>query len=438
MPKKNSKGKNKGIKKIENQVKQLLNMKKKNKNNRKKNKNQNNRVIQAVAPIVAQQQLMGQSATFGFQLSPPAERFLSCLTHPFSCVNGAKVPDDFLGNTVEMNDFFTQQVYDLYGATTALGGDPDTQDPFCSAFAYWIVPGISESDTYYNADNSNISGSTNCVYYRIACAPINSNGQIVSNDDNLDTYNCIPTINIQTMFNTITPQQGLCSGGRVVSAALRLIPIVENVTDTSVNGVSQFLVAEMPFSTFNEEFLGFDADVKNIFTGLEGSSNFHTYNNAAGVTVRFNALQQPYYNFKTIDSWGNDNNFVDHMIIPVIVVRTMQPQDGARVSGNTSSSLFADLPFYVECIWWLENSVNIPTPITCLPSPIDASFEEIRKVVLSGGHGIFPTIAAGHSFKDLSENIGKFFEHASSIFSRASHISSNAHKHYSNFLSSVQ
>lgn len=357
-------------------------------------------------------------------LDADTQRWVNVMTNPFGANNGCQIPDSVVAETMVFKDYTAMGQYDLAGSTTDLGGDPNdptTTPATTSGICIFAIPGTAEKNIYYNSTWSNIDNTTNNYsYYHVGAALINSSGQLSGVDDNQYFYNAYGPVNEPTLFAD-TAEDSLVTTLRIAGMGFRVWPVIGMITSSETLAIATIQAGGMSMDAFFTDFFT-NGTRKSIYDGVNSSPNFKAYSNQQGVTCRFNPIQGNnfrYYNMKTQETWANSDNYLDDMQIPIVVIKLTQPVEGTGTSVPLLESVFSDLPFYFQAVYWLEGAPQVPTPLMPTKSPIDFGFETVAKSVQASGQ-LFPTITEGHSFLSISKKLGKFARHTSNFISKAS------------------
>lgn len=359
-------------------------------------------------------------------LDADTQRWVNVMTNPFGSNNGCQIPDAVVAETMVFKDYNAMGQYSLYGSTTDLGGDPNdpiTTPASSTGVCFFAIPGKAEKNVYYDATQSNTTQSgINVEYYHIGAALINSSGQLSGVGDSQYYYNVIVPANESTLF-AAEAANSLVTGLRIAGFGFRMWPVVGMITDSSTQAIATIQAGSMTMDAFFTDFFT-SGTRKSIYDGVNSSPNFKSYSNQQGVTCRFNCIQGNnfrYYNMKTQETWTNQDNYLDDMQIPIVVIKFMQAVDGTGEDTPLLESEFANLPYYFQSVFWLEGIPQVPTPLMPTKSPIDFGFDAVAKSIQASGQ-LFPTITEGHSFLSISKKLGRFARHTSNFISKASAI----------------
>jgi hypothetical protein len=263
--------------------------------------------------------------------------------------------------------------------------------------------------------NSHCSDAANESIYHLGFVGLDGNGQPVFPATAPYTgaypsflgqnYNAIFGVGGNGQYNL---NQSLCQAFRMTSYALRILPAIETVTDTTQPYVSFYTAGSLSANVLEQWMNGNSIDIR---TTLKNSFGSEVYGNNEGATVRLDPTQvKDFYEMMPLQRWGSDNYRQDYLKIPVIAMTFSEAID----FGET-------LPFITHCQWWMEAQLMLPTPIYASPSPVDPDFDKVL-AMLSTCRDIYPIVTKGHSFPTFISQLPAFLRAANRILRLSSSI----------------
>jgi hypothetical protein len=230
--------------------------------------------------------------------------------------------------------------------------------------------------------------------------------------------------NYQQIFGTITPNdtQGpwdadlsLINSLRVFSMGLRVLPTIEQVTNTDSTYVSYYIGGQL--SSYEiDRCINNNSDIKTI---IKNSNDSATYGNNDGATVRYDPFQvENQLAMTPLSALHNVANDKSNLRLPCVLMlfsAFIEPTDS--------------FPFIVHTQWWMEAILEQPTPIYSSPSPIDPHFESLKAAFSTSGH-LYPLVTKGHTLRSFRLSLNAFMSHANSLFKSGSNLFQSAVRTY--------
>jgi hypothetical protein len=310
-------------------------------------------------------------------LSPQLRDYVDLVVNPIAASRPAQVPD-----LTQFNSLCFSDTVDLHAPSS------DATQPIYGALIY-----LSCNFSDFNAGYSTNNGFT----YRVHICGLDSASALQANAGG--TFQAFRGVN-QTSLIGATLQTSLVDQLRMIAAGLRVLPVIEKVTDPTQNYLS--IVAGGQLSP--AELVAAQINSTPILPMVKTSPCAEVFSNSQGCTARYDPCQSDWqlemlsYN-KLLD---NDKAF-DNFKFPAIAVMF-----SAQVANLQS------MPFIVHAQFWLEGVIRQPSPIYAQQSPVDTSWEQAR-AVLSQCSEEFPMVVSGHSFLSLLEIVPLFISAARRI-----------------------
>jgi hypothetical protein len=341
-----------------------------------------------------------------------------------------RIPDGYVSNTMKLMDYYETNPFSL-----PAGGVGNNN----TVAGLGLILLIGQNSITNNASLSSVSPSTTVnrmvygwVWYTVnnngiintsilttksgvkPCIILNSDGKIDSKllndlvDDN-KTEDSNEEVDLTTSawwtagtvnYNSITGGTANNSYGfdtsiitslRFLSAGMKVTPLIEVATTTSVNYVSKYYGCQMSPQDLKSCM---DNSVPIVTMFKESPSYFEAYN-AEGISGRLCPCQQGIIDFMQMQFIGNYNNTTfatDNMRFPNLLAMFTQP-----VTWTTSS---VTLPINLTVRFELECVMRPPTPFIGSRPPFSSTFKECCNA-FTYDTVRYPNISKAHTFKRL-------------------------------------
>jgi hypothetical protein len=313
----------------------------------------------------------------GLQLSPAMHDYIQAVVDPFGATQPAVIPDS-------MNDL-SLCLRDNYEASTSINNF--TAD--VHGVLIWIAYGYSTLQYDYASINGlvwtvNVLGLDENNY-----PVLNASGKYISSSG----------LNYSVISGSVTSVDittSLISRIRPISAGLRVLPVIEAVTDPSQNFMSYIIGGQLAPA---DMFTAIDNGAVNLETLVKNSKGAKIFANNRGCTVRADPFQAEFQMdmFMLEQAYSSTIRW-DAVRVPVILAKFNQP------IATTEA-----MPFIVNAQWWFECGLKQPTPIYSDDSPCDPCFEQIKSI-LSFPCEDHPYVVSGHSFKKFNPGSPAFLK----------------------------
>jgi len=305
-------------------------------------------------------------------LTQNTNNFLNAVTNPFGASQGALVPDRYAGNSICLTDWVDADP--LVGGATALQ---------YTGFVAILLPSYSQLKQEY--------ASLPNVTYQVVTFPILNTGHIgVDGTNKLQSYLPLNYETITGSDTSVDVDNCLVDGYRLFSIGLRMWPMVEVVTDTSVQHVTKFFGGTITPNTIYRSIVDGN-DFRTVFKQADDLKQFAGYE---GCTVRYNPFVTA--NQVTLLSLAEQNlQSHDYSQIPIPFIYA----EYSEIAAYTDSAMV-----YMQARFWLEGQLSLPTPIYSNQSPIDLNFDRISQI-MSRPTVKYPVVVAGHSFAAFTGGI---------------------------------
>jgi hypothetical protein len=199
--------------------------------------------------------------------------------------------------------------------------------------------------------------------------------------------------------------ENLCSSVRLTAGAIRILPKVELVTDTTQTYISYAIGGMLTASEIYNAAL----NNINIEPMLRASPCAEIFGNQEGCSVRYDPFQTVSQLEMVPNNWlDSDSKPFDNIRMPCIYVVFSQDVP----SGDA-------YPFLLHGRMWFEGILQQPTPIYASESPVDLAFDEVRGI-MSQCRSEFPIVVSGHSFIPFLMNLPAFVDLAAAAISSGS------------------
>ncbi len=302
------------------------------------------------------------------KLNSSTNDFLEVVIDPFGSKKPAQVPDLCQLNSLCLTDYYELTSANNYSAVAISGA------------LFWV-------DLHYTTFK-NSSSNHNGLVYSLNYAPILSTGLLQLSAGNqyasLGTQNQATIIGSQFSIATIT---ALITSLRLMSMGLKVLPTIEQVTNTTVNYITYAIGGQLSMQELGNAY----TNGSNIYDLIKNSPCAQVFGNNEGVCVRYDPFQnEQQLNMINLVQANNVSLVWDWYKLPCIAV-------------NFSQSIAASgaMPVIVHSQFWLEACLKQPTPIYSQQSPVDPNYPMIRSI-MSGCTAAAPLVTKGHSFPTLT------------------------------------
>jgi hypothetical protein len=329
--------------------------------------------------------------------------YLDTMCRPLDCHYDGRIPDGLPNNSTMLVDYFEQnpcqtpinnsggnyQVYG-YGVMLSIGQNVLQNGSY----------DISAETTRANA----LYGAT--IFY------LGANGQILNWDSTLlngvvddvkqqvaDATSPYWSIDPENMLDIVGSENGIDQGislvtqYRVLGAAIRLLPTIELVTDSTTTAVARYYGCSVTPTSINDAY----NDGTSMYVLARDSQGYAEYTNAEGITGRLNPYQPGILKLtemQALQNWSSDTFNTSNMYFPTLLVRFTTN----ITVGDTS---FATMPMRLTYRIYLEGCLSMPTPI--ISDKVDyvpGCYDMARAVAFDVVK--FPVIVSGHSLKEIT------------------------------------
>jgi hypothetical protein len=303
-------------------------------------------------------------------LSPQMKNFIDCVADPMMNNETAFIPDQACERSICLRDSIQVPVLTNGNTTDQV---------------YGVVLGLQYGKTGFS-DNS-LEYTT--MPYSFWVGYVNSAGELAGIDVSPFTMHQYVGVNQAQITGGTTAydnKTSLVQSLRMISAGLRVLPIVETVTDQTQLHVSYYIGAQVSPNEL-QRGMNNSTSVEDIFRSAPSSM---VYGNNDGCTVRYNPFQSHQQLWmRELDNLVNVSEQVtnfDYIRMPCILVMFSQPVS----VGN-------QFPIRTSVQYWLEGELNQPTAIFCQSNLADPEFDRVR-LAIANDSGNFPYTTSGHSF----------------------------------------
>jgi hypothetical protein len=310
--------------------------------------------------------LAAQAKRFG--LDDDCRDFLTCVMDPLFANSPAHVPDEACERSICLVDSFQRPV-----TTNNLAAD-----------CHGIIMGIY----YWRTGLLDTYGGVPDSCYGIWYAFIDSAGTIGLPSTGGTKLTTLGGVNKAAIIGSATSydeDQALVQSLRMFAAGLRVLPVVETVTDTTQIHVSYYIGAQVS----SQEILRCISNGTDIETIMRSSPSSAVYGNNEGVTVRYNPFQtKEQLSVRELDSLAATEIYSNFDLLRMPTVMAM-----------FSSGVAQDeqLPVRLSVQYWFEGQLQQPTPIYSTVSHSSPMYNEVQRLI-SNHREEFPLTTKGHSF----------------------------------------
>jgi hypothetical protein len=297
------------------------------------------------------------------------KQYLDLVVNPISADSPAQVPD--LSTDASLISRSQADAAEL--ATIA---DSNTVGMF-----FFLREGWSDLKTAYGGSAAGSDDHVSIGYYSV-----NSTGQLKGTGAT-SFYEGIA-------FNNVSDMQDAAASLRLMAGALRILPTIEMVTDTSQRYISFIIGGQLTPMEIN----AIVSNGTNVVTALKNSPCAETYGNNSGCCARYDPFQDEFLMkyFPGDDLWNYNAYNFNGFRQPCIYAQFSQPLTPLETA-----------PVILHATVWHEFTVQQPSFLYGQPAPIDLGFDKVR-AVMSQCNPTYPIVTKGHSFLTFFATIPKF------------------------------
>jgi hypothetical protein len=310
------------------------------------------------------------------ELSPAMHRYISAVVDPLGASEPASIPDTMNDNSLCLRDNYES------------GGLTNIFDGTIQAVLFWIEYGYTTLGTNYASSD---------LGYSLNAIGLDANNYPVLMAAN--TYKQYTFINYPTICgssSTVDPAAALIAALRLIAAGLRVLPLIEFVTDPTQIYLS-YIIGGQP--SCNDLYEAIDAGNVNIESLMRNTKGAQIYPNNEGCCVRYDPFQADHQaDMKPLTQFLNVSNNWDAIKVPAVL---------CKFSNSVVAS--ANLPLIINSQLWIEGILKQPTPIYSEESPSDPSYP-IMKSIMSHPCDDHPFVTKGHTFKNFNLNSPAFLK----------------------------
>lgn len=313
-------------------------------------------------------------------LSEPLTAFLDAVTNPFGATRPCQVPDGYNHHTMCLTDWIDALSISINCPTLAN----------ISGVAFYFMVGQNEL-----TDDLDNVGTNGDPLYCVVVMPIDSNGIIQTNNAATGLSVLLSANYAQISGDAYghVSSNALVTCLRLFGAGLRLWPTIEMITSSDTLAVTNYYGGLM----CPEDIHKCVNDGSNFYNILRQSEYISEFTNSQGITTRMDPFGlENYMTMRSLDNWGNINNFdTSLMNFPIVVARFTQTVNNGDIA-----------PIKFMSQYWLEGQLVQPTPLFASQNPFDLEYGTITKIV-SHSPDVYPFVVQGHSFKSFLKNVGR-------------------------------
>jgi hypothetical protein len=318
------------------------------------------------------------------------ENYLNAVVNPFDADEPCQVPDLSTESSICLRD---------NGETSGLTYTDATEIYGICCFLFYGYSGFKNA---YAGQDQNGQDAVNTVY-GVGYFFIDATGVVILPQATNTEYGVWTPNNYQTIMGSaanVNTNNSLVTSIRPMAAGLRMLPTIEQVTDSSKTYISYVIGGQISPAELSSAI----TNSYDVRTMLKNTPDSEIYGNNAGVCTRYDPFQNTdQLTYPTLprlidDSWGRDP-----IRMPCFV---------AQFSQGVSTTN-PQVPVIVHQQWWFEGVLKSPTPIYSVRPPIDPAFDQVKAAVTQSN--VYPLVTKGHSFDAFLDNVDLFLRHARRI-----------------------
>lgn len=307
--------------------------------------------------------------------------FIDAVVAPLESHKACQVPDLCQQDTLCLSEWVSS--YSPI-ATSALASTP------AGIFIFAYTGKLSVNENY------GVGKSTSTQPFKmvngVAFIFLDANGKAIAVSGQSDEFVIIqtPTNNNQIfgydMSDNGAPviDDALIGAYRTMAFGLRVLPVVEQVTNTAIPYMTYIVGGQIRAADLNDAL----TDQDNLYALLQNNYGSRVFGNKEGCNTRYdpfqNEVQLQLQQLTSLLSF-------DQYTFPAIAVRF-------------SEAIAVDdpVPLILNARFWIEGAIKQPSPIFAEPSHVDVNYDQVR-AVFSGNSQSFPLVSKGHTMNRVLE-----------------------------------
>jgi hypothetical protein len=200
----------------------------------------------------------------------------------------------------------------------------------------------------------------------------------------------------------ISYDTSIVSGLRMISMGLKILPVIEQVTDSSQLYVSYYIGGQITPADIEYAIVN-GSDIRTI---VKSSYCSEVFGNNSGITVRFDPFQkEQLITMLSLSQLKDSSAFNSGDIrFPCVAVQFSQ--------AVTADTLF---PIIIHTQFWMEAIMRQPTPFYSGLPPVDPNFDHAFSTMATSSDKLFPLVTKGHTFTSFYRKVGLFINLARNL-----------------------
>jgi hypothetical protein len=320
-------------------------------------------------------------------LSTQMNRYISAVVDPFGASEPATIPDTMNDNSLCLRDNYES------------GSLTNVFDGTIQGALFWVSFGYTSLQ--------NQAGTSTTVSYSLCAIGVDTNSNAIMLASG--KYQQYPLLNYSTINGsaTVDLSASLVSAMRLISVGLKILPLIEYVTDPTQIYLS-YIIGGQPSANDILQAIGGGVNIEQLIKNTKGAQ---VYPNNEGCCTRYDPFQADHQNdMKPLSQQVNASNNWDGIKVPAIFVKFSN-----SVTASTA------LPLIITCQFWLEGVLRQPSPIYSEESESDPQFP-LMKSIMSHPCDDHPYVTKGHTFKKFNPNSRGFLKTLAYAFRASSYI----------------